>query len=1526
MRKRLTENSKIHKGASRLPFLFAKFLTIVCYLTLQFSAFGQGICQIRLHATSTPARCQADGAIQCSISDTAGLSLEQIRFTYTPLSGIDSIVETTLSRIDHLRPGDYRVTVSALCRTGLGYEDAYCIVADTIDRVVVSSLYHIPTSNAQTNLYSKQYPYGTIPSLTCAPTGRLQLLIQHGTFPYTVDLWKISSSDTTFLRTITFDTLQNHGSNPLRDDYLHYYSIDSLEAGNYQLLCHDGCGYYMPLLFAEVPNASLHTDILQFLLRNSSCIPRSNNIIVFKETLRGDMLLNNPSYYYYNSEQPSFEYRFINPTLSNTLDTTSWRPLPNVTSSTSTYIIDTLSALSSYGEVWMKEITLQYRAKYCPDTIWSSTFTIYPQGSNYHREFTHFHQQTFIPNWFDYCYYHYVTQGGVNETSELRFFHSMDETLVNVSDSLNQNNYRFYTTAGGIPSTMIGTRYHSYITLPLRYRIIDSTTSEVVLTDTLNSLKYNWAFLYQKDKNRNGHTLCIEITDYLESPLYSTVFISNIDTTIIDTSSSRTRYGWLTDSKSENQCSESLRSIYLYIIASEYALDGDRYAYSGDTLRLIESPESNRYNLTAYSDTCAHYIVQRERLDNLADIGYYRKQQYNTNIYRPSLRLQAPNLPSGRYVWVVSHACDRPNDTIIQTVRFPETPNIVTAPAYRFIQECSRLKIVPVAGQYAIDGVNTRTFFQAHLGDTLAHSLSSVQLGDTICLGVPGTYTLSMYALPLNNASLLESNPCYITDTVISWDARTIEYDYIISYVCDEHDSTGFVRARGKYGLLPHTYTLYDAPDGTGNILGQNNIGDFNGLPIHYGQRLSIDMRDNCNAHFLTNFTVSDMEHIRKAWMEDNVRETTLYEGDTCHLFSISMGEVTYRWSGPGGFVEETQNPFFRIPDSAQATGSFFVTIDGSGCTSLQDSVHLMVAQAPTIRIARDTTVCPGAEIEVITSISNPTPISYTLIKEAFGIQERYRFERSANGQHDTLRTTITDDNTLFYISDIADSLRVYHIASDTVHAYLIGDYRSIAISSTDASVCRGSDVTLTAVSTSLPPYIIQWRDLSDSLLLQTDTITTAGTVSHLTVNNAHRNMVFQISAMAENGCPTHNGFFQDVKMSTQTVTLANNRGIRFHDSGGAESGYLPTENSIITFQRADSTATLSLRFEQFNCSDSAGVENSDVLYIFDGPTNTGVPTHTLRGRLTGSALPTIVSSSGALTCWFIANHVPTTAAGAYEGWSATLVSTHLDSISLEASTTSTLTIKGAPSDTTYQLEIMEEELPYDWDGHLFTSADTLVEHLYTLTGCDSIVTRVLTVKSLPACPPATDYDGNVYPSIRIGRYCWTQANLLSQHYSDGRVIATAMGYYADTHPDTLRNIETFGRLYDWYAAIDTATHVLSPSGHTQGICPEGWYLPTIEQYEELNEHGESALRSPEYWLIGGGNNITGFTSLPGGFYCGERQRFENLLGEAHYWADSRGEFSEISLHVFENMHCSILKKQHSNKENGYSIRCIYDE
>ena len=85
------------------------------------------------------------------------------------------------------------------------------------------------------------------------------------------------------------------------------------------------------------------------------------------------------------------------------------------------------------------------------------------------------------------------------------------------------------------------------------------------------------------------------------------------------------------------------------------------------------------------------------------------------------------------------------------------------------------------------------------------------------------------------------------------------------------------------------------------------------------------------------------------------------------------------------------------------------------------------------------------------------------------------------------------------------------------------------------------------------------------------------------------------------------------------------------------------------------------------------------------------------------------------------------------------------------------------------------------------------------------------------------DYDGNAYSYIKIGEQVWMQQNLQVAHAPDGTPI-TCYAYNGDEV-----NAEIYGMLYTLDVAMNGANMEMA-----QGICPEGWHIPSDEEFKIL--------------------------------------------------------------------------------------------
>jgi len=190
--------------------------------------------------------------------------------------------------------------------------------------------------------------------------------------------------------------------------------------------------------------------------------------------------------------------------------------------------------------------------------------------------------------------------------------------------------------------------------------------------------------------------------------------------------------------------------------------------------------------------------------------------------------------------------------------------------------------------------------------------------------------------------------------------------------------------------------------------------------------------------------------------------------------------------------------------------------------------------------------------------------------------------------------------------------------------------------------------------------------------------------------------------------------------------------------------------------------------------------------------------------------------------------------------------------------------------------------------------------------------------------------DGKAYRTVTIGSQTWMAENL---NYSDSVAYVGMKGnswcYYNEADSCT-----KYGRLYTWAAAMDSVGKwsmngkncgygkFCTPTYPVRGICPEGWHIPTREEWVTLYTIMGSpyAMQAMGYWSDP--KDTYGFAALPAGYYStgsfysvGTRANFwsatENYSGSANYWYLSAVDAYRDYIGY--------------NKCYGYSVRCLKD-
>ena len=244
---------------------------------------------------------------------------------------------------------------------------------------------------------------------------------------------------------------------------------------------------------------------------------------------------------------------------------------------------------------------------------------------------------------------------------------------------------------------------------------------------------------------------------------------------------------------------------------------------------------------------------------------------------------------------------------------------------------------------------------------------------------------------------------------------------------------------------------------------------------------------------------------------------------------------------------------------------------------------------------------------------------------------------------------------------------------------------------------------------------------------------------------------------------------------------------------------------------------------------------------------------------------------------------------------------------------------------------------PYTFEGREYTEPTTDEFTITTIDGsCDSVHYH-LTINIISSLT----YDGYEYPVVKIGSDCWFAENLRAETGLNG-----ASAFLED---ESL--VGPFGRLYNWYDAfgvtpiqeelVPTDEHPETPeidgskampqkanSTLITTACPEGWTIPSIEDFENLmTAAGDdvSNLKSSDNntWLqnMEGSSSGIGFNAPGGGYYNPITHRYEHLLTAAEYWTAESADGSVNSLEI--NYNCSEFVFKNSSKNAKLSIRCI---
>ena len=213
-------------------------------------------------------------------------------------------------------------------------------------------------------------------------------------------------------------------------------------------------------------------------------------------------------------------------------------------------------------------------------------------------------------------------------------------------------------------------------------------------------------------------------------------------------------------------------------------------------------------------------------------------------------------------------------------------------------------------------------------------------------------------------------------------------------------------------------------------------------------------------------------------------------------------------------------------------------------------------------------------------------------------------------------------------------------------------------------------------------------------------------------------------------------------------------------------------------------------------------------------------------------------------------------------------------------------------------------------------------------------------------CPglPMVYYAGQLYHTIQIFNQCWLKENLNVGEMIPGSIIMSNDSIIEKyCYMDDEENCEIYGGLYLW----DEMMQYVNING-TQGICPNGWHVPTDEEWKIFEGAVDSqfAIGDPEWdihsdyrgydvgknlksttgWFDNGnGTDLFGFTAMAGGgrFNLGS---FVGLESQGYFWTST----DYIINSWARSLHFYFDKTGRGFSDGfydlGYSVRCLKND
>jgi uncharacterized protein (TIGR02145 family) len=189
--------------------------------------------------------------------------------------------------------------------------------------------------------------------------------------------------------------------------------------------------------------------------------------------------------------------------------------------------------------------------------------------------------------------------------------------------------------------------------------------------------------------------------------------------------------------------------------------------------------------------------------------------------------------------------------------------------------------------------------------------------------------------------------------------------------------------------------------------------------------------------------------------------------------------------------------------------------------------------------------------------------------------------------------------------------------------------------------------------------------------------------------------------------------------------------------------------------------------------------------------------------------------------------------------------------------------------------------------------------------------------------PSTIVYEGQTYHTILIGTQYWLKENMNVGTMINADENQANNGFIEKYCPDNnLDNCTIYGGFYQW----DEAMQYVTTNG-AKGICPNGWHIPTINEFNSLiaavGNDGNALKEIGQGGGPGTGTNTSGFSALISGYRLPSGIFWETDISSTFWSSTVSDTISSYQMYLFS--YDNSINVGNFTKDFGYGIRCMHD-